>query len=69
MGSFLAENIVKKGIVRMRVWVWFVPKYPRGLVLCLKDALCQTLTVKKFTQKKKKKFNVSIIEKFVAPFL
>ena len=55
MGSFLAENVVKKGIVRMRVWVWFVPKYPRGLVLCLKDALCQTLTVKKFTQKKKKK--------------
>ena len=68
MGSFLAENIVKKGIVRMRVWVWFVPKYPRGLVLCLKDAYVKLLTVKKFTQKKKK-INVSIIEKFVAPFL
>ena len=54
MGSFLAENIVKKGIVRMRVWVWFVPKYPRGLVLCLKDAYVKLLTVKKFTQKKKK---------------
>ena len=23
---------LKKGILRIRVWVWFVPKYPRGLV-------------------------------------
>ena len=56
--------------MRIRVWVWFVPKYPRGLVLCLKDSLCQILgtflTVTKIYSKKKKK-NVSIIEKCVAP--
>ena len=55
MGSFSAKKMVKKGIVRMRVWVWFVPylKSPKGLVLCLKEANFRQMfdSKNKFTQK------------------